>query len=46
VVNAPPDINMRKVDLSIELQILAFYQQRTQAIAAAREANRRLGGTR
>ncbi len=46
VVNVPPDVNLRKVDLSIELQILAFYQQRTQAIAAAREANRRLGGGR
>ncbi len=46
VVNVPPDVNIRKVDLSIELQILAFYQQRTQAIAAAREANRRLGGPR
>jgi hypothetical protein len=27
------------------LQILSFYQQRTQAIAAAREATRRLGPT-
>ena len=42
VVNVPPDVNVSKVDLSIELQILSFYQQRTQAIAAAREANRRL----
>lgn len=44
VVNVPPDVNVRKVDLSTELQILSFYQQRTQAIATAREANRRLGG--
>lgn len=43
VVNLPPDVKVRKVDLSIELQILSFYQQRTQAIAAAREAARRLG---
>jgi redox-sensing transcriptional repressor len=43
VVNVPPDVNVRKVDLSIELQILSFYQQRTQAIAAARRASRRLG---
>ena len=43
VVNIPPDVNVRKVDLSTELQILSFYQQRTQAIATAREANRRLG---
>jgi redox-sensing transcriptional repressor len=43
VVNVPPVVNVRKVDLSIELQILSFYQQRTQAIAAARRASRRLG---
>jgi redox-sensing transcriptional repressor len=43
VVNVPPDVNVRKVDLSIELQILSFHLQRTQAIATAREANRRLG---
>jgi redox-sensing transcriptional repressor len=42
VVNVPPDVTVRKVDLSVELQILSFYQQRTQAIATAREANRRL----
>ncbi len=42
VVNVPPDVQIRKVDLSIELQILSFYQQRTQAVATAREANRRL----
>jgi redox-sensing transcriptional repressor len=42
VVDVPPDVSIRKVDLSIELQILAFYQQRTQAIAAARAADRRL----
>jgi redox-sensing transcriptional repressor len=42
-VNVPPDVNVRKVDLSIELQILSFHLQRTQAIATAREANRRLG---
>ncbi|MGH2751418.1 MAG: redox-sensing transcriptional repressor Rex [Actinomycetota bacterium] len=41
-VNVPPDVNVRKVDLSVELQILSFYQQRTKAIETAREANRRL----
>jgi redox-sensing transcriptional repressor len=46
VVNVAPDVNVRKVDLSIELQILSFYQQRRQAIATAREANRRLGAAR
>ena len=45
VVNVPPDVTVRKVDLSIELQILSFYQQRTQAIITAREANRRLGAS-
>jgi hypothetical protein len=30
------------VDLSTELQILSFHMQRTQAIATAREAKRRL----
>ena len=42
VVNVPPDVNVRKVDLSTELQILSFHMQRKQAIAAAREAKRRL----
>ena len=42
VVTVAPDVNVRKVDLSMELQILSFYQQRRQAIATAREANRRL----
>src|SRR5918911_1189553 len=46
VVNVSPEVNVRKVDLSIELQILSFYRQRTQAIATAREANRRLGAVR
>ncbi|MGH2729901.1 MAG: redox-sensing transcriptional repressor Rex [Actinomycetota bacterium] len=46
VVNIPPDVTVRKVDLSMELQILSFYQQRRQAIMAAREAKRRLNSTR
>jgi redox-sensing transcriptional repressor len=28
VLQVPPQVEMRKVDLSIELQILAFYEQR------------------
>lgn len=28
VITVPPDVSVRKVDLSIELQILSFYQQR------------------
>jgi redox-sensing transcriptional repressor len=43
VVNVPPDVNLRKVDMSIELQVLAFYQQRNSAIESAREADVRLG---
>ena len=45
VVNVPPDVNIRKVDLAMELQVLSFYQARTHAIAAAREADRRLGAS-
>jgi redox-sensing transcriptional repressor len=33
VVNVPPGVSMRKVDLAIELQILAFYEQRKAALA-------------
>ena len=44
VVNVAPDVNVRKVDLSTELQILSFHLQRAQAITSAREANRQLGG--
>jgi redox-sensing transcriptional repressor len=28
VITVPPHVSLRKVDLSIELQILSFYQQR------------------
>ena len=28
VLSVPPHVSVRKVDLSIELQILSFYQQR------------------
>lgn len=31
VINVPPDVTIRKVDLSMELQILAFYQQRPKS---------------
>ncbi|MEA2902599.1 MAG: redox-sensing transcriptional repressor [Actinomycetota bacterium] len=34
VITVPPDVSLRKVDLSIELQILAFYQQRRAGVAA------------
>ncbi|HVL28980.1 MAG TPA: redox-sensing transcriptional repressor Rex [Acidimicrobiales bacterium] len=39
VINVPPGVSLRKVDLSIELQILAFYRQREAgAVAAGLEA--------
>jgi redox-sensing transcriptional repressor len=33
VVTVPPGVTVRKVDLAIELQILAFYEQRKAALA-------------
>jgi redox-sensing transcriptional repressor len=35
VLTVPPHVSLRKVDLSIELQILSFYQQRAGAAASA-----------
>jgi redox-sensing transcriptional repressor len=36
VISVPPTVSVRKVDLSIELQILAFYEQRKAALAAVK----------
>ena len=36
VLTVPPGINVRKVDLAVELQILSYYEQRRTAAAAAR----------
>ncbi|MFN2589984.1 MAG: redox-sensing transcriptional repressor Rex, partial [Actinomycetota bacterium] len=33
----PPEVSVRKVDLSIELQILAYYEQRKAALASVHE---------
>jgi redox-sensing transcriptional repressor len=33
VLNVPPQVDVRKVDLSIELQILAYHEQRKGATA-------------
>jgi redox-sensing transcriptional repressor len=33
VLSVPPSVSIRKVDLSIELQILSFYQQRQSALS-------------
>jgi redox-sensing transcriptional repressor len=35
VLTAPPAVNVRKVDLAVELQILSYYEQRRSAAAAA-----------
>lgn len=34
LITVPPGVSVRKVDLSVELQILAFYEQRKEALAA------------
>jgi redox-sensing transcriptional repressor len=36
VLTVPEDVSVRKVDLAIELQILAFYEQRNAALAAVK----------
>ena len=41
VISVPPGVSLRKVDLSIELQILSFYQQRRDEAEGGRVA---LGG--
>ena len=37
VLSVPPGVSLRKVDLSIELQILSFYQQRAAGFGEAAE---------
>ena len=37
VISVPAEVSLRKVDLSIELQILSFYQQRATGALAAEE---------
>jgi redox-sensing transcriptional repressor len=36
VISVPPEVSLRKVDLSIELQILGFYEQRKAVLADVR----------
>jgi redox-sensing transcriptional repressor len=43
VITAPPGVSVRKVDLAIELQILAFYEQRKAALADVRRRTRKVG---
>jgi redox-sensing transcriptional repressor len=37
VISVPPEVSLRKVDLSIELQILAYYEQRKMAEESVRQ---------
>lgn len=43
VISVPDDTSLRKVDLSIELQILSFYEQRKVAMDAVRPTKRLTG---
>ena len=43
VISVPAGVSLRKVDLSIELQILAFYEQRKAALAAVRRGRAAMG---
>jgi redox-sensing transcriptional repressor len=36
VIAVPSQVSVRKVDLSIELQILAYYEQRKAALASVK----------
>jgi redox-sensing transcriptional repressor len=40
VIAVPPGVSVRKVDLAIELQILAFYEQRKATLAEVRRRGR------
>jgi len=40
VISVPPGVSVRKVDLAIELQILAFYEQRKAALADVKRRGR------
>ena len=39
-VSAPPGVSVRKVDLAVELQILAFYEQRKATLAEVKRRGR------
>jgi redox-sensing transcriptional repressor len=41
VIAVPPEVSLRKVDLSIELQILGFYEQRKAVLADVRKGRAR-----
>ena len=46
VISVPKGVSLRKVDLSIELQILSFYQQRRVGLAPLPETSDVLGAAR
>jgi len=46
VLNVPEGVDVRKVDLSIELQILAFHAQRKSVVQVPRRADRDLSSLR
>jgi redox-sensing transcriptional repressor len=43
-ISVPPGVSVRKVDLAVELQILAFYEQRKAAIADVKRSGRAVAG--
>jgi redox-sensing transcriptional repressor len=43
VISVPPTVTVRKVDLSIELQILAYYEQRKAVLDEVKDGRRSLG---
>src|SRR5438105_4714080 len=45
VITVPKGVSLRKVDLSVELQILSFYQQRRAGAVAAGAGAERAGAT-
>lgn len=45
VIAVPPSVSVRKVDLSLELQILAYYEQRKAVLEAVRDVPGQLGAT-
>jgi redox-sensing transcriptional repressor len=43
VIVVPKGVSVRKVDLAVELQILAFYEQRKATLADVRRRGRAVG---
>jgi len=40
MITVPPGVSVRKVDLAVELQILAFYEQRKATLAEVKRRGR------